>query len=159
HLHQRTRAPASRPTRARPKTQAPASRPTRARPKTQAPASRPTRVRPKTQAPASRPTRVRPKTQAPASRPTRVRPKTQAPARKMRLGARGAERRSVMPAITEPTMTVRQLPVLGPDGQWMLSVLAKRTYRLFDSGRCVLAEEQLPLQEEILTDPADPELV
>jgi hypothetical protein len=41
----------------------------------------------------------------------------------------------------------------------MLSVLAKRTYRLFDSGRCVLAEEQLPLQEEILTDPADPELV
>ncbi len=54
---------------------------------------------------------------------------------------------------------MRQLPVLGPDGNWMLSVLAKRTYRLLDSGRCVLAEEQLPLQEEPVTDPAAPELM
>jgi len=41
----------------------------------------------------------------------------------------------------------------------MLAVLAKRTYNLLDSGRCVLAEEQLPLQQEILTDPHDRDLM
>jgi hypothetical protein len=61
--------------------------------------------------------------------------------------------------ITDPGPTVRQISALGPDGQWVLSVLAKRTYRLLDSGRCALADQQLPLQEEILADPQDPELV
>ena len=64
-----------------------------------------------------------------------------------------------MPTVNAPTPACGQLPALGPDGNWMLSVLVKCTYRLLDSGRCVLAEEPLPLHEEIVTDPANPELV
>lgn len=46
-----------------------------------------------------------------------------------------------------------QLSGLGPTGEWLLSVIARRTYVLTPSGDCVVATRQLPLVE----DPVYPE--
>lgn len=48
-----------------------------------------------------------------------------------------------------PTETERQLTGPYPDGQFSLSVLAKRTYRLARDGRCVPADQQVPLSENL----------
>jgi hypothetical protein len=48
--------------------------------------------------------------------------------------------------ITEGTAI--QLSGRDPDGHWILSVLAKRTYIVVPSGECVLATQQLPLVQE-----------
>jgi hypothetical protein len=44
----------------------------------------------------------------------------------------------------------------GPDNRAILSVLAKRTYRVQSDGRCTLADEQLPLVAEATCDPDNP---
>lgn len=49
--------------------------------------------------------------------------------------------------IDHPCDTVRQESGKDPQGQYILSVLAKRTYTVLVDGRCVPAEEQLPLVE------------
>jgi hypothetical protein len=62
-------------------------------------------------------------------------------------------------AITQPSPTVRQVSGNGPDGRPILAVLAKRTYQLAPDGRCQVAGEQVPLQEEPLVDPDMPALL
>ena len=62
-------------------------------------------------------------------------------------------------SIEAPGLTARQESGKAPDGAFILSVLAKRTYALTDDGRCVLAEEQLPLCEEPEFDAKDPALL
>src|SRR4030095_13420250 len=56
-------------------------------------------------------------------------------------------------------LTARQESGKAPDGSFILSVLAKRTYALTGDGQCVLAAEQLPLCEEPQFDPKDPALL
>lgn len=55
--------------------------------------------------------------------------------------------------MNDPTMggTVRQLSGRDPDGRWILSVVAKRTYRLGRDG-CRIASEQVPLVLEPVID-------
>jgi hypothetical protein len=64
-----------------------------------------------------------------------------------------------MYAITQCSPTAQQMSGLDPEGREILSVLAKRTYQLEMSGRCVLAEEQLPLVTEPVADPDVPDLL
>lgn len=54
------------------------------------------------------------------------------------------------PTITSPTDTVKQLSGRLASDEIVLAVLAKRTYRIERSGRCVVAEKQLPLQEDVV---------
>lgn len=61
--------------------------------------------------------------------------------------------------VDRPTDTVRQVSGIGPDGDYVLSVVAKRTYRVTDEGRCVPAEEQVPLTAEPRDDEENPELL
>ncbi len=58
-----------------------------------------------------------------------------------------------MNAITAPSPTAVQMSALGPGGQSILAVLAKRTYRIDPGGRCVPDVEQLPLRAEGIFDP------
>jgi hypothetical protein len=53
-----------------------------------------------------------------------------------------------MTAVTAPSPTVRQMSGYAPDGQLILSVLVKRTYRIGGDGRLTDAEEPLPLAVE-----------
>jgi hypothetical protein len=55
-----------------------------------------------------------------------------------------------------PPSTARQISGYGANGEFILSVIVKRTYRLLPDGRCVLAPEQLPLVEEPVFDPELP---
>lgn len=64
-----------------------------------------------------------------------------------------------MQSFSQPAPTVKQMSGLDPDGRQILSVLAKRTYRLDGNGRAVLDDEQLPLVLEPIEDPACPELL
>lgn len=61
--------------------------------------------------------------------------------------------------ITGPTETVRQLSGQLPDQIFYLSVVVKQTYRIDPRGRCVLAETQLPLQEDVTYEDEEEELV
>ena len=61
--------------------------------------------------------------------------------------------------ITGPTETVRQLAGQLPDQVFYLSVVVKQTYRIDPRGRCVLAETQLPLQEDVTYEDEEEELV
>jgi hypothetical protein len=64
-----------------------------------------------------------------------------------------------MPLVTQASRTVRQTSGLDPDSRNILSVLAKRTYHIERSGRCVLANEQVSLKMEPEADPAFPDLL
>ena len=65
-----------------------------------------------------------------------------------------------MPVIFEaPGATARQESGNDPAGQYILSVLAKRTYTIGDDGACVTADEQLPLCLDPVFDPDDPNLL
>ncbi len=52
--------------------------------------------------------------------------------------------------ITAPSPTVRQVSGALPNKGAILSVLVKRTYQIDPRGRCVPADVQLPLQEEVV---------
>lgn len=62
-------------------------------------------------------------------------------------------------AIVAPSPTALQMSGTDPEVRSILSVLAKRTYRIEPSGGCVLAEEQLPLTIEIVYDADNPGLL
>ncbi|AKT42714.1 DUF2169 family type VI secretion system accessory protein [Chondromyces crocatus] len=64
-----------------------------------------------------------------------------------------------MTTITSPSPTTLQISATDPEGRWILSVLTKRTYTIEPSGRCVLADEQLPLQGDIETHADDTNLL
>jgi hypothetical protein len=64
-----------------------------------------------------------------------------------------------MAEITRPCAAVQQLSAAGPNGQWLLSVVAKRTYTVTDGGRCVPEGEQLPLSSDIEESAESPGLV
>lgn len=51
---------------------------------------------------------------------------------------------------TAPGPTLQQVSARLPNEGFALSVLAKRTYRIDQRGRCELADEQLPLQQEVV---------
>jgi hypothetical protein len=53
-------------------------------------------------------------------------------------------------AITAPCAGVQQISGRLPDQGHVLAVLAKRTYRIDARGRCALADEQLPLQQDVV---------
>lgn len=57
-----------------------------------------------------------------------------------------------MPTISQPDPTARQVCGTDPAGTITLAVVAKRTYRLTPDGRCVPADEQLPLVDEPVID-------
>ena len=58
-----------------------------------------------------------------------------------------------------PGPTVRQDSGKDPDGRFILSVLAKRTYTLSEPGECLVADEQLPLCGEPRFDAEVPSLL
>jgi hypothetical protein len=61
---------------------------------------------------------------------------------------------------TEPSPCARQISGCGPKGEYILSVLAKRTYRLDRSGlRALAAAEQVPLVDDAVLDPDDPAIL
>lgn len=65
-----------------------------------------------------------------------------------------------MPVVHErPGPTVRQLSARDEEGRPILSVVASRTYRLLRDGRCVPAEDQLPLVDEPEDDPDEPAIL
>jgi len=51
-----------------------------------------------------------------------------------------------MTSLRTPGPSALQLSAPGPGGQWLLVVIAKRTYTISRSGECILAPEQLPLR-------------
>lgn len=55
--------------------------------------------------------------------------------------------------------TARQMSGMSPDYQYILSVLAKRTYTIEQDGRCVLAAAQVPIFSEAGDNPVCPELL
>ncbi|AKT37996.1 DUF2169 family type VI secretion system accessory protein [Chondromyces crocatus] len=63
-----------------------------------------------------------------------------------------------MPPITAPDACVAQLSAQD-DQRYVLSVVAKRTYRIDDAGVAVVAEEQLPLTRDLVTSEQDPNLL
>jgi hypothetical protein len=65
----------------------------------------------------------------------------------------------VQELIEAPGPTVRQVSGKDPAGNFILSVLAKRTYQLLDDGRLILAPEQEPLVLEPLEDPDTPQIL
>ncbi len=61
--------------------------------------------------------------------------------------------------ITAPNPFACQVSGLDPEGRFILAVLAKRSYRYDDSGRCTPHEAPLPLREIGAYDEADAELL
>lgn len=60
---------------------------------------------------------------------------------------------------TNLSAIARQMSGTNPAGDYILSVLTKRTYYIGPSGRCVPADEQLPLTVEVQPDPDNPDLL
>lgn len=60
---------------------------------------------------------------------------------------------------TTPPGTEVQRSGKDPTGRFILSVLAKRTYRIVEGGRCALDEKQVPLVTEPQPDPENPDLL
>jgi hypothetical protein len=60
---------------------------------------------------------------------------------------------------TQPDPFAQQISTKDPDGNFILSVLAKRSYRYDETGACMLHEEPVPLREEYKVDEASGELL
>jgi hypothetical protein len=62
-------------------------------------------------------------------------------------------------ALTRSSPTARQVSAYDPENRFIVSVLAKRTYHIEPNGRCVPAEEQMPLVNDVRNDPQCPGLL